>query len=99
MSHEGETRVRDVLGYVCENCGRFGPMSAFQDECRPGWTHGRLIRVFEVVPVQRGAEDTEAVRLLRKCARFSLYGGSLAREVTAFLARLDTTKGDRDDPR
>lgn len=31
--------------YVCENCGLLGSMSAFQEECTPGWTHGRLIRV------------------------------------------------------
>jgi hypothetical protein len=28
--------------YVCENCGRLGPMADFQEDCRPGWTHGRL---------------------------------------------------------
>lgn len=31
--------------YVCENCGRIGPMDAFQEECSPGWTHGRLVKV------------------------------------------------------
>lgn len=36
--------------YVCENCGRLGPMEAFQDDCRPGWTHGRLIRVTTATP-------------------------------------------------
>jgi hypothetical protein len=28
--------------YICEVCGLRGPMSAFQGECSPGWTHGRL---------------------------------------------------------
>lgn len=31
--------------YVCENCHRSGPMGEFQDDCRPGWTHGRLLRI------------------------------------------------------
>lgn len=31
--------------YVCENCGRLGVLSSFNDDCRPGWTHGRLIAV------------------------------------------------------
>lgn len=31
--------------YVCENCHRLGVISDFNDECRPGWTHGRLTRV------------------------------------------------------
>jgi hypothetical protein len=28
--------------YCCEECGRVGPMADFQDECRPGMTHGKL---------------------------------------------------------
>jgi hypothetical protein len=31
--------------YVCENCGRLAPIESFQDSCRPGFTHGRLIKV------------------------------------------------------
>lgn len=38
-----ETTVRPV--YVCENCGRLGPLTSFHDDCRPGWTHGRLTKV------------------------------------------------------
>jgi hypothetical protein len=34
--------------YVCENCGRLGTMDAFQTDCTPGWTHGRLIKVTRV---------------------------------------------------
>lgn len=44
-----------VTIYVCENCGRLGPIEAFQDDCRVGWTHGRLYRVKEVRPEDRGA--------------------------------------------
>lgn len=40
--------------YVCENCGRLGPMRAFQDDCRPGLTHGRLRRVEEIRLGDRG---------------------------------------------
>jgi hypothetical protein len=42
--------------YVCENCGRLGPMEAFQEDCRPGWTHGRLRRVEQIRP-----EDVDAI--------------------------------------
>lgn len=47
--------------YICENCGRLGPMTAFQDDCRPGWTHGRLQRVEQIRTEDRDA-ICEAVR-------------------------------------
>lgn len=33
--------------YVCDECGRVGRMHDFNQgaECRPGWTHGRLIEI------------------------------------------------------
>lgn len=31
--------------YVCPDCNHLGPMSSFQGECSPGWTHGALIKV------------------------------------------------------
>lgn len=34
-----------VGSYLCENCGRLGPLNSFNDDCTPGWTHGRMIRV------------------------------------------------------
>lgn len=35
--------------YVCENCARLGTLLGdFDDDCRPGWTHGRLVHVESV---------------------------------------------------
>jgi hypothetical protein len=38
--------------YVCQNCGRLAPIEGFDErkfeQCRPGWTHGRLTRVESV---------------------------------------------------
>jgi hypothetical protein len=34
--------------YVCENCGRLAQIDGFYDDCKPGWTHGRLIKVTEL---------------------------------------------------
>lgn len=49
--------------YVCENCGRLGPIpAAFEDECRPGWTHGRLHRVEDVWPGIREEVESRIVR-------------------------------------
>lgn len=56
LSDDARALARDVLGlieqfealvgsYVCENCGRLGPLSSFNDDCTPGWTHGRMIEV------------------------------------------------------
>jgi hypothetical protein len=51
--------VNDAV-YVCENCGRLGPIHTFDDECKPGWTHGRLIKVESIY----GAEPERATVLL-----------------------------------
>jgi hypothetical protein len=51
--------------YVCENCGRVGPMADLQDECRPGWTHGRLLDVDPESPAlatARGAVEEAYAR-------------------------------------
>lgn len=42
--------------YVCENCGRLGPIASFSDDCKPGWTHGRLIKVTAevILPLDEG---------------------------------------------
>lgn len=50
--------------YVCENCGRAGEISTFNDDCRPGWTHGKLTKIESVKvngPMVDRAEDA-AVR-------------------------------------
>jgi hypothetical protein len=39
--------------YVCENCGRLGPIRSFDNECRPGWSHGRLIQVKSAPEIDR----------------------------------------------
>jgi hypothetical protein len=31
--------------YVCVACRRVGDIAAFSDECRPGWTHDRLLPI------------------------------------------------------
>lgn len=31
--------------YACQNCGRLAPIADFNDECRPGWTHGVLTKI------------------------------------------------------
>lgn len=57
MQQAGGRREPRYRLYLCENCGRLGTMGAFQDECRPGWTHGRLHRVEQVRP-----EDHASIR-------------------------------------
>lgn len=52
MVRADERRKIANTHWVCEDCGRLGPMSAFRDECRPGWTHGRLIGVVEVADAE-----------------------------------------------
>lgn len=42
--------------YACDNCGRVGPMSEFQDECKPGWTHGTLL------PLDMGSPALSSLR-------------------------------------
>lgn len=42
MGERGNREPVPPPAYRCENCGHVGPMDDFQDECRPGWTHGRL---------------------------------------------------------
>lgn len=46
--------------YACDNCGRVGTMREFQDECKPGWTHGTLLPLDMESPALsnlRGAVD------------------------------------------
>lgn len=51
--------------YVCENCKRLGALADFRDECKPGWTHGRLIGAVVDAPAVRAAAETTAERQQR----------------------------------
>jgi hypothetical protein len=59
--------------YMCQECGRVGPMADFQDECRPGLTHGKLWGVDLESPVLRNARG--AVDALRWALGFIEYQG------------------------
>jgi hypothetical protein len=50
--------------YVCSECGRLGPIASFNDECKPGWTHGRLIRITTEVDSPVVAALEQAVETL-----------------------------------
>lgn len=39
--------------YVCTNCGRLAPLRDLNDDCTPGWTHGRLTKVTSLEPVRQ----------------------------------------------
>lgn len=60
-----------IAHYVCENCGKCGPVRDFDDECRPGFTHGRLMGVNQKTAaalVARQQRERRAVEALREIA-------------------------------
>jgi hypothetical protein len=59
--------------YVCENCGEARPIADFSDDCTPGWTHGRLIKITnEVMPVNEHEELLKAAHAVLDSAPVSI---------------------------
>jgi hypothetical protein len=81
--------------YVCENCARLGPIEAFQDECSPGWTHGRLIKIGE----RRDAIAAEVAQLRQALERAAYLADHLLQQVPEFTGVVSPDGHKEDDIR